>query len=460
MTQRSTPFDSERLLAVLQRHPNSPVYWVGFSGGADSTALLCALHELKPRLQAKIKVLHFNHGLHIDSDSWQKHCEFLCDELGIEFRAKRLSVNRASGAGIEAEARLVRYKAVENILGVGEFFLTAHHQDDQAETLLLNLVRGSGVDGLAGMPESRRIGNGLLVRPLLDFPMESLRQYLDLHQKNWLEDPSNDDQAFDRNFVRKSLLPLLSDRWPGVSERIARSSGLCRQASSTLATWAEQELTGHLLHPQILSLKNLSLADPAFSLLLRHWLRNNNAASLPARQLEELRNQCGRASAGNQVKISWHGWVMQLFQDSLWLQTESTICHCPELKWSEPGPLALGRGLGTLDIPYSADDWPKQLTVNRRLGGEKILVSKNGQNKDLKDILRVAGIPPWLRPSIPLLHGPESLLAVGDLVISQQLQDWLDEWNSRLSWQPSDPLLRHVHSQCGPATVDHSEAVS
>jgi tRNA(Ile)-lysidine synthase len=459
MTQRTTPFEAERLLGTLKRYPQCPVFWVGFSGGADSTALLLALSELRQSLTATIKAVHFNHGLHPDSDAWAIHCEAFCKELNIELLVMNLSVT-SSGSGIEAEARRLRYEQVECLLGQDEAFLTAHHQDDQTETLLLNLVRGSGVDGLAGMPESRPLGKGLLLRPLLDIQGSSLRHYLTEHHKIWLEDPSNEDVNYDRNFIRQQLLPLLATRWPAVSTRIATSADLCRQASGSLAQWAESELGKHLEHPQVLSLNHLQLDEPEFALVFRKWLRNNDAPSLPARQLEQLRLQCANSTSDSRVKVSWHGWVLHLFQNALWLQKESAIKPCPTLVWPQSGPLDLGKDSGTLQFLNSEGKCPGQLSVRQRSGGQKIQVSSGGQNTDLKEQFRLAGIPPWLRDSVPLLFDGESLLAVGDLIISKPLNTWLKDQNARLSWNPIDPLLLHIQTQFQSRAVDDSETVS
>ncbi|MFT5373068.1 MAG: tRNA(Ile)-lysidine synthase [Lysobacterales bacterium] len=460
MTQRTTPFKAERLPGILKRFPECPVYWVGFSGGADSTALLLALSELKSSLTATVKAIHFNHGLHVDSDAWQIHCEAFCRGLNIEFQAKKLYVNASSGNGIEAEARRMRYEHVERLLGQDEVFLTAHHQDDQTETLILNLIRGSGVDGLAGMPESRPLGQGLLIRPLLSFPGSSLRHYLAEHQIIWLEDPSNEDLSYDRNFIRQQFLPMLSDRWPAVSTRIAKSADLCRHASSALAQWAGSELYEHLEHAQVLNLSQMKLDEPEFALLFRKWLQDNGAPSLPARQMEQLRIQCAIVSTDNRVKVSWSGWVLHLFQNRLWIQNEATIASCPTLDWNRSGALNLGKGLGTLNFLNSEENYTSHLSVQKRTGGEKIQVSTGGQNTDLKELFRLACVPPWLRTSVPLLFDRECLVAVGDLIISKPLNTWLNDRNASLSWEPSDPLLLHTQMQYRARVVDHSGAVS
>ena len=454
MMQRNTPFNKERLLAALQRMPQASVYWVGFSGGADSTALLHALSELVADQGFEVRALHINHGLHEDANTWQSHCEEFCKALNIEILTRHAEIVRNSGSGLEAEARHQRYGIVENILGHDEVFLTAHHSDDQAETLLLNLVRGSGVDGLAGMPESRVLGKGLLARPLLDFSMQSLRHYLEVNDLNWLEDPSNQDQSYDRNFVRQSVIPMLEDRWPRAAERLARSADHCRAASLTLAGWADADLSARLLHPLVLDLSSLDSRGTRFSFLIRHWLRINQAPPLPARRLEELSLQASHASTENQVRIQWAGWGIHLFRGQLWLQVEASISPCPELTWSGTSPVSLGQGVGTLEFEPGVL-FRQPIKIDQRRGGERIQVSPGGNHRQVKDILREARVPPWLRASVPILHSKGEVLAVADFVLSPELEKRMGKPRSKLSWQPSDPLLKFIQQHWSTPAVDH-----
>jgi len=464
MGQKNSPFSPEQLLAILQQFPTSGVYWVGYSGGADSTALLCALQQLKSALAPEIKALHVNHGLHPDADAWQAHCERYCAKLGIELQVRRVRVNRQSGTGLEAEARRMRYGVVEETLRAGELFLTAHHRSDQAETLLLNLVRGSGVDGLAAMPVTRVLGRGLLARPLLEFSMQSLRQYLLDRNLEWLEDPSNLDQSLDRNHMRQHIIPELEERWPGVSERIVRSAGHCRDASSVLAIWADETLAGCLPHERVLDLALLDDASPeddgaAFRILVRRWLAINQAPPLPTRRLHALSDQLQHASTRSHVCIEWEGWVIHQFKNQLWLQAHKSISICPEVLWDKPGPLDLGPSIGVIEFQSSMDLPPDPIRVSTRSGGGRIHIRSGGYHKNIKDVLREAGVPPWLRPSVPLLYTQKNILAVGDLVISTRLDKWLEKNQSRLAWRPSDPVLQFVHKQCQNQAVDHAESL-
>ncbi len=209
-------FHCRTVLHILQSFPAVNAYVVAYSGGADSTALLHALCTIQNQLGVPLSAVHVNHGLHDDAGQWQQQCEHFCRQNNIELVCVRVDLKNCSGKGLEAEARHLRYEAISGLLEPGTGVLTAHHADDQAETLLLNLMRGSGIDGLSAMPDSRALGHGLLQRPLLGFQNNALRDYLRINGVEWTEDPSNQYLNHDRNFVRQEIIPLLEKRWPEV----------------------------------------------------------------------------------------------------------------------------------------------------------------------------------------------------------------------------------------------------
>jgi tRNA(Ile)-lysidine synthase len=454
MMQRDTPFDSGRLLATLRELPAARVYWVGYSGGADSTALLHAIKEIEPSLNASVRALHINHGLHGDAASWQSHCEKTCLKLGVQIECHSVQISGKSGSGIEAEARRLRYEVVETVLNTGEIFLTAHHRDDQAETLLLNLVRGSGVDGLAGMPVSRPLGQGFIVRPMLDYPVTSLRKYLSDNKCNWLEDPSNEDQSYDRNFVRHSLIPEIEEKWPGAAERMARSTQLCREASIVLAQWADGMLSKRLLHPRILDLAGLDDRNGQSGLLVRRWLKASRAAPMPARVLQELLRQSAHANSQSQVRVAWEGWEIHALRQQLWLQESSTVQPCPKMEWQDGWILNIGGGIGSLEFVNGKTPFPGQLRIAPRQGGELIQLANGNARRPVKDILREAGIPHWLRASIPMVFDQHEVLAIADIAISNTLAKWLAGNQCAWLWQPEDALLKFAHQQHKFKAVD------
>jgi tRNA(Ile)-lysidine synthase len=458
VSQSTEPFSPERLLVILQNLPMARVYWVGFSGGADSTALLHAMATNSEYPGPRLKALHVNHGLHPDADSWEARCAAFCRRLGVEFVAKRIEVDPLSGEGPEAEARHQRYSVVEDMLGGDDMFLTAHHLDDQAETLLLNLVRGSGVDGLAGMPATRPLGKGLLARPLLAFPMCSLRDYLKANGLDWIEDPTNEDPAFDRNFVRSHLLPLMEQRWRGAANNLARSSRLCRAASTVLGKCTDSMLDERLDHPRVLDIDGLDSGGEEFGLVLRRWVHRHAAKPIPHGRLEELRAQVGSAGPDSKVCIGWGDWSIHLFDGRLWLICGEAPGTCPERDWLGEETLGLGADAGMLALDPPAA-LPFNIRVRARAGGDRIRPAGSDSHRTIKDILRELRVPTWLRSSVPVLCRADRVLAIADLVISAELAETLDQLGSRLRWHPGDPMLQFVFGKSAQGAVDRAPAL-
>ena len=213
-------FDSEllgeRLTALTAGEPASR-WLVAFSGGIDSTVLLHALSGSRAPLQAEIIAIHVDHGLHPDSRQWAMHCQQFAEQLEVPYISKRITVDDELRSGPEAAARQARYAVLQTLLIDGDCLLSAHHEEDQAETLLLSLMRGSGPAGLAGIGAAQEFGQGRLLRPLLGVSGEAIQDYAQRHELSWIEDPSNADTRFDRNFLRREIMPRLASRWPAVS---------------------------------------------------------------------------------------------------------------------------------------------------------------------------------------------------------------------------------------------------
>ena len=185
---------------------------------------------------------YVNHGLHQDSGRWGDHCEAIARSLNVEIERLAVDVMTDAGKGTEAAARTARYDVLRSLIQEGDWLLSAHHKDDQAETLLLNLMRGSGPSGLAGIGEVQPFSAGWLVRPLLPFSQSELRNYATQHELNWVDDPSNEDRQFDRNYLRHEILPRLEERWPEVSDRLLQSAVLAREAATMLDQLADDDL--------------------------------------------------------------------------------------------------------------------------------------------------------------------------------------------------------------------------
>jgi len=456
MSNRLLPFTEERLLHILKSRPRTGTYLVGFSGGADSTALLYALKQLESQLETPVKAVHVNHGIHVDADSWQEHCENFCRQQEITLISLRINLESHSGKGLEAEARHLRYQAMTALLKSGDSLLTAHHADDQAETLLLNLMRGSGVDGLSAMPQSRPLGAGVLQRPLLDFKNSGLINYLRENNIVWLEDPSNQLLDHDRNFLRLEIMPLLESRWHGINQRMLLTRNAMAEARSLLERLADEYLEQYLRHRLVLQIATQLDKDPAlFKLAIRRWLKQSGVPSMPVRSLETLYGQVFQAADGHKISIQWGGCVLRLYQDQLWLQQDVGILPCPGAQWSvSQAAIDLGGDYGklTLEGP-DATGPPEELVISSRQNCEVNTIRQGTHHKNLKNLFQTAGIPGWLRDSIPLCKLQGELVAIGDWCFDDQFAAWMSENHVNLTWQPQNALLKFIVAQQHPAKL-------
>ena len=450
MSNRQPEFTAQRLLQILAALPRVNAYLVGFSGGADSTALLHALSVIRPQLEVPLTAVHINHGLHGDAAFWQTHCEQFCERCQVPLVSLDIRPDNSAGKGLEAAARQLRYSAIEDQLAPGAGLLTAHHADDQAETLLMNLMRGSGVDGLASMPDSRPFGKGLLQRPLLEFQGRALRDYLRNHGVEWVEDPSNRRVEHDRNFVRHEVIPLLEQHWPGVSKRLLLTRRAMSGARHLLEGLADEYLAQHLLHQQVLHITSRAGTDSElFKLIVRRWMKTAAMPSIPVYRLESLFEQVCHAHPGHKVSIEWDGCTLRCFRQQLWLLPGGEVPASPVQKWpTGSSGLDLGLDIGQLEFePRLPDDWAARLLISNRASLNDAVVSHGGHHKRLKNIFQAAGIPTWLRDCIPLCVLDGEVAAVGDWLFSDRFTELMSAHKTGLGWRPRNALLQYVQAQ-------------
>lgn len=460
MGNSGTCFSNERLLDSLASLPTPQKYWVGFSGGADSTALLQAMHESRERLPAPIHALHFHHGLQVEAGTWEEHCRVFCATRGIPYHSVKLEIDRSGKCSPEEASRNSRYRAVAATLGEQEMYLTAHHAEDQAETLFLNLMRGSGVEGLAGIPALRNLAPGWVARPLLDVHRRELVAYLEERDIGWLTDPSNADTSFDRNYLRQKLFPLLEQRWPGLVRRLARTARNARITAGAMAVFIESQ-SGELIRDPIrMPLDKLRELDREMqTLILRQWLRRHEAPVLPEQRLRELLTQLSEADAESQAEVKWEGWLLKHYHPDLWLHRDKPGMSCPRLPWQGSLHLELGDDLGTLKLVGEGAAVPSGWVVRARRSGDRIRPRTHGANQKLKHFFQAAAIPPWLRTAIPVLEWDGEPVALGDWVLGCRLRDWLNESGLKYRWDPADPVLSRLHADCQPQAVDRRPTV-
>ena len=389
-------------------------YLIALSGGLDSTVLAHAIVSCDIGLP--VHAVHVDHGLHRDSADWAEHSRSLSEELGIACTVLNVTVEKDGGP--EAAARTARYAAIEAMMEPGDWLLSAHHRDDQAETLLLNLLRGSGPTGIAGIPGLRRFGPGMLARPLLDVPREALRAYADAHDLRWIDDPSNDESEFDRNYLRHEVFPLLETRWPGVASRLATSAELARESSEILVDIADFDLATVSDRPDRLSIDALAaLSRPRQTNALRRAAQIAGLAAPGRVHVEEILTQAVHAREDAQPVVAWPGGEARRYRDGLYLMPAVPLATFDGAEFA--GVCDLGVGMGRLELVpgggLSEACVAAGLRLRTRQGGEEIRPSDQSHTRKIKKLLQEAGVVPWMRDRLPLVYSGERLVAVADL---------------------------------------------
>jgi len=430
------PDVAARLLQALAPWRNAPAWHIAFSGGLDSTVLLHLLASLaNTQTLPPLRAVHVHHGLQAAADAWPAHCQAVCDSLGVPLRLMRVQVS--PGASLERAARDARYQAFMQAMGAGEVLFTGQHRDDQAETLLFRLLRGAGVRGLAAMPEHRPLAQGHLVRPLLAFSRSELEAYAQQHQLHWIEDPSNVDPRFSRNYLRHRVLPSLTERWPQAITQLARTAEHMAEAQGLLDELAQMDLqrAGQPSAFPWLPLPSLALeplrqlSDARQRNVLRYWLT-------PLTRLPDSDHWTGwnalRDAKGDAQPL-WRladGQMQRSGERIWWLPTTWSTFSDASVSWPDPQqPLEL-MGNGQLRFIGRAPEGP--LVVRYRQGGEIFDVPGRGR-RDLKRLLNESGLPGFVRGRLPLVYRGEQLLAVPSVAgawtrsVDDGQLDWLPQ---------------------------------
>lgn len=395
---------------------------VAFSGGLDSSALLHALSRLARRERLTVRAVHIHHHLHEAADRHAQAAARQARRWRVPCRVIDAPVRPAAGESLEAAARAVRYAALAAEIAPGERLLTAHHQEDQLETLLLALMRGSGVRGLAAMRPVTPWHDTLLVRPLLSVPRAALEAYARDHALAFCEDPTNRDPRFDRNFLRLQVVPLIRERWPAAAATVSRSAALLAEARELLEQQARADLASARDGAALSVSGLLCLSEVRRRNALRHWIGERGLMAPDHRRLRELATRMLSARADATPSVRWRGGELRRHGDRLLAVSAAPATLAPqEWNWQDHAWLSLANGgqLGLVrdpngDVLLSA--LPAQLRVSYRRGGERL--RGHAGRIVLKDLLQASGLTPWQRPTVPLLGDGERILAIADL--------WLD----------------------------------
>ena len=455
--------------------PESCGLVVAFSGGLDSMVLLDVCHRYREHWQslfpAGMRALHVHHGLSAHADSWLEFCQRACDERGITLEVHRVGEQvglwREAGTGVEAAAREARYEVFADSIGPGEVLLMAHHLDDQAETVLLNLLRGSGARGLSGMPLSRELGQGKLLRPFLNEKTPLSRAGLEAYTKEFVlshvDDDSNEDIRLSRNFLRHQVMPVLEQHWPSVNEALARAAQLQSEQEAIMEEVAAGYLAEHEdTEDSTLGIAALRTASPAMQrLVFRHWLHSRTGLWPDWQCVQTLREDFLLASDDAEPCLQWQGRELRRFRDRLYLMWPREA-HMPApsggFLWEQapdgrlPALVLPGNGVlrlirvdrGGMKLPEEevrvlyrqyVSDSASQANL---LDGSFDCALAGRPRRALKKILQESTVPPWLRSRLPLVFAGGQLAWIAGVGVCEGFQQEPGHAGWAVNWQLPD----------------------
>jgi tRNA(Ile)-lysidine synthase len=424
----------DALLAALASWPEGDLA-LSVSGGLDSMVLLDTVAATRSSHGRRVRVLHVDHGLHPSSAAWADQVIATAEAFDLPVSTIAVEVDLRAD-GLEAAARRARYDALGSWLAPGEILLTAHHANDQAETVLLRMMRGAGAEGLGAIRPLRPFARGWLGRPWLAVPRAALLARAEECALAWIDDPANERIEHDRNFVRHEILPLLAARWPRAIEAIGTSARHLGDLAEREAATDRAELAD-LAHPEApgaLALHAVAaLSTPRRDVLLRRLCLDRGLAPPDRRALAEIGRQLEHVRPDAETQIRWEDVELHAWRDRIYVARQ--LPELPsdfETGWDGLIPFALPAGLGSVAIePPRAGDF--RLTARR--GGERIDLGSSRPSQSVKHALQEADVPPWLRRRAPLLWRGDELCAVGDWLLSATFRDWLAETNAVWRWR-------------------------
>ena len=418
---------------ILQNKPN---LLLALSGGRDSAVLLNLLVPLQKTLGFRLHAMHVHHGLSPNADAWADFCVKACAGYQVPIEVVKVRVDKITGLGVEAAAREARYEALMKT--DADFILLAHHQEDQAETLLLQLLRGAGVKGLSAMASvdnSRR-----LLRPLLNIPVEDIKSFATTAKLQWIEDESNDDTHYDRNYCRHILMPKINERFPAAQVTLSRSADHIAEASFLLDELAQLDAENCIVnqHLNLDALKPLSY--PRVKNLTRWWLASLGLGLPSKDRLDELLDQLLHARADASIKVTVEGKTIRRYQGFAYLEqvTEALPFAMSwqgeqEIKLPDGSMLSFERHLGQ-GLAFDRLG-VERLRVESRHGGERFKPALNRPTRTLKHLLQESNFAPWLRDRLPLIYLEDTLAVVPGIGVSCLMQATEKEVGLVISWK-------------------------
>lgn len=433
MTYSANQF-AELLFDKLALNPKAH-FFVAYSGGVDSTVLLHLIKKAQQQYGFAVTALHVNHGLHSDADGWAEHCRQQCRELGVDFKQVKVQLDETN----EATARNARYRWFSEQVHPGSVLLTAHHRQDRVETLMFNLMRGAGVRGLSSLRSVRAFHGSKLVRPLLDLTREQVKDYAEQHQLAWVEDPSNCEDEYSRNYIRQHVLPALNRFRPDAMRNIARAAANLEQENVLLNEIAicdlveVREMPKHPLDQSYaLCYEDVACLSPSRQAnLVRFWLRSLQLHTPSKRLLQQLL-EAFESNPSSTTIMQEGGSQFRFYRGYMYvmpaLEEAQPVARIDWQNIDQPV------GLYHEQIRVDATNKLRELIHHRRPQGVALSSrpflsnprALQGHSLNLKKWLQEIGIPPWRRQALPLLtlSQPDSDVVLGP--VDQQLpSDWV-----------------------------------
>lgn len=419
----------------------SKTYWIALSGGLDSCVLLSIFNSLRTDLQFELRAIHINHGLSVHAQDWARHCQALCEQMSIPYVERSIVLAIGAGESLEEVAREKRYAIFSEYVGADDCLLTAHHQDDQAETVMLQLLRGSGLKGLASMPSLKPFAAGRHGRPLLAFSRSQLSDYAHAQQLTWVDDESNLRTSFSRNYLRHEVFPHLLARWPTAAASFARSAAHCAEGQALLEEFALdlcQQVQGTQMNTlSVKKLKELSLAKQR--LILRTWINQQGWPLPDVKKMKSIQQDVMSAAWDKMPCVEWGDIALRKYRDDLYLvpvDKESNITTGWE--WDFKQSLMLS-GVGVLHAERvrgrGLSSRVAQCSVQLRQGGEVVGMPMRGHSRTLKNLFQEWKVLPWERNTTPLIYVDNQLAAVAGYFLSDNYTAKGEEWGYELVFE-------------------------
>lgn len=450
-TSMSTESINEyRFDSILNTSPHAKRIWVAYSGGMDSSVLLHLIYLNKNKLNQEINVVYVNHGLQKKSIEWGKFCEKQSEQYGLAFTQLDIEGAVPNGVSIEAWAREQRYALIAGLMEEDDFLFTGHHQDDQVETFFLQALRGGGPKGLAAMPQCKNFGGGIHARPLLGFKRSQLLFYANENDLCWHEDVSNTDKKYDRNYLRKNILPEIEQRWPAYRETTQRLISHQQDCALLLQEIGLEDLKFALYQDtsnlQLEALKALSI--PRQKNIIFTWLKELQLESPGSRHIDQIVSDLINSENENSPCVNWKDVEVRRYRQLLYAsKAMSRNIEKKEYNWNLTQTLTImdevliakpnvGSGISQEKIKNS------EIVIRYRQGGEKIQPHNKAHSISVKQLFQERGVLPWLRDRFPLIYVDDKLAVIPGLCVDKNYSADKEESAFLIEWSGYEKAIQ------------------